>query len=103
MTPRITAEHKVLLSIEIKQDKPGMRVKDGAMIDTQHMKTQVLVEDGETVVVGGIKEMTHQYEVEHVPFLSNIPLLGRLFQHRAKHSATKELLVFITPKILVVS
>ena len=73
----------------------------GAMsIDTKRVKTQVLVENGGTVVIGGIFELTEKDSVAKVPLLGDIPVLGNLFKNRTRSSRKEEILVFITPKII---
>ena len=73
----------------------------GAMsIDTKRVKTQVLVENGGTVVIGGIFELTEKDSVAKVPLLGDIPVVGNLFKNRTRSSRKEEILVFITPKII---
>ena len=69
-------------------------------IDTKRVKTQVLVENGGTVVIGGIFELTEKDSVAKVPLLGDIPVLGNLFKNRTRSSRKEEILVFITPKII---
>ncbi len=102
VTPKITQQHNILLTLEIKQDKIGMSTEQGNAIDTQHIQTQVLVKNGETIVVGGIEETVQRTIIEKVPFLGDIPWIGVLFTHKAVSLDKKELLVFITPSILEV-
>lgn len=100
VTPRITKNHHVMLTLEVKQDKPGVSIESGKVIETQHMKSQVLVGNNETIVVGGIEESKKHNIIEKVPVLGDIPLLGRLFTHKTNAVERKELLIFITPTIL---
>ncbi len=100
VTPRITKNHQVMLSLEVKQDKPGVSIESGKVIETQHMKSQVLVGNNETIVIGGIEETKKHNVIEKVPFLGDIPLFGRLFTHKTNAVEKKELMIFITPIIL---
>lgn len=100
VTPQISDDHKVILTLEINQDKPGLQTTTGVVIDTQHMKTQLRLEDQQTIVVGGIYETVDEHTDDRVPVLSRIPLLGYLFRHKAMQHSRKELLIFITPEIL---
>ena len=98
--PLITDNNKVILTLEVNQDKPGEVTSKGLTIKTEHMKTQLLMDDGETVVVGGIYETIQQDGVDKVPFFSALPIVGNLFIHKIKVNNTHELLIFITPQIL---
>lgn len=98
--PQITTDHKVLLTLSINQDKPGQLTRDGLAINTEHLQTQILVNNKQTIIVGGIYETIQRNTVERVPFFSALPLLGHLFTHRIKASRKHELLIFITPEIL---
>jgi type IV pilus assembly protein PilQ len=100
VTPHMMQNHQVLLSLDIRQDKPGVAMNGAQTIDTQHMQTQVIVQNGETVVVGGIQEKQTQTIIERVPILSDLPLIGKLFMRKALREDNKELLIFITPTIL---
>ena len=100
VTPQITPEGNVILDVDVNKDSVGRNTVAGFAIDTKHVKTQVLVENGGTVVLGGIFTQTERNEVNKVPLLGDIPILGYLFQSRAKSISKTELLVFITPKIV---
>ena len=69
-------------------------------IDTKHIKTQVLVENGGTVVIGGIFEMEETNQENKIPLLGDVPIMGNLFKSRTKESSKREMLVFITPKVI---
>jgi type IV pilus assembly protein PilQ len=69
-------------------------------IDTKHIKTQVLVENGGTVVIGGIFEMEETNQENKIPFLGDVPVMGNLFKSRTRESSKREMLVFITPKVI---
>lgn len=102
VTPQITPNNKVLLKLQVNQDAQG-NVAPGTnvpTIDTRQITTNVLVDNGETVVLGGIYERTKSKSVTRVPFLSDIPLLGELFKHRSMKDERKELLIFVTPRIV---
>jgi type IV pilus assembly protein PilQ len=100
VTPQITPEGNVILDVDVNKDSVGRNTVAGFAIDTKHVKTQVLVENGGTVVLGGIFTQTERNETNKVPLLGDIPYLGYLFQNRAKSINKTELLVFITPKIV---
>ena len=100
VTPQITPEGAILLELDISKDNVGQITPAGFAIDTKHVKTQVLVENGGTVMIGGIYETSEQQDEYKVPFLGDIPVLGFLFKNRRTAQAKQELLVFITPKML---
>ncbi len=100
VTPQITPEGGILLELDISKDNVGQITPAGFAIDTKHIKTQVLVENGGTVMIGGIYETSEQEDEYKVPFFGDIPVLGYLFKNRRKVQAKQELLVFITPKML---
>jgi len=100
VTPQITPEGFVLLDLDVNKDSVGRPTLQGFAIDTKHVRTQVLVENGGTVVIGGIFTQTNQEEINKVPLLGDIPYLGWLFKNRLLSTKKTELLVFITPKIV---
>jgi type IV pilus assembly protein PilQ len=100
VTPQITPEGGIVLDLDISKDNVGQITPAGFAIDTKHIKTQVLVENGGTVMIGGIYETSEQEDEYKVPFLGDIPVLGYLFKNRRQVQAKQELLVFITPKML---
>ncbi|MBI3532323.1 MAG: type IV pilus secretin PilQ [Burkholderiales bacterium] len=100
VTPQITPEGNIILELDIAKDTVGQTTPAGFAIDTKHIQTQVLVENGGTVVIGGIFTMEESDQESKVPVLGDIPGLGNLFKSRAKKSVKKEMLVFITPKMI---
>lgn len=101
VTPQITPGNKIMLALKINQDKVGSRLVQGVpSIDTRELETQILVDDGETVVLGGIYETDHKNHVDRVSFLGALPVVGSLFRHRSIDNSKKELLIFVTPHVL---
>ena len=100
VTPQITPEGNVILDVEVNKDSRGELTAAGPAINTKQVKTQVLVENGGTVVIGGIYTQQERNEINKVPLLGDIPYLGVLFQNRVRTTSKTELLVFITPKIV---
>jgi type IV pilus assembly protein PilQ len=100
VTPRITPEGGIVLELDISKDNVGQVTPAGFAIDTKHIKTQVVVENGGTVMIGGIYETSEQDNDYKVPLLGDMPLLGFLFKNTSRTSSKQELLVFITPKML---
>lgn len=100
VTPQITPEGNVILDVDVNKDSVGQNTAAGFAIDTKHIKTQVLVENGGTVVIGGIFTQTERDDVNKVPLLGDIPVLGYLFKNTTRTNAKTELLVFLTPKIV---
>lgn len=100
VTPQITPEGNIILELDIAKDTVGQSTPAGFAIDTKHIQTQVLVENGGTVVIGGIFTMEEADQESKIPGLGDIPGLGNLFKSRAKKSVKKEMLVFITPKMI---
>jgi type IV pilus secretin PilQ/predicted competence protein len=100
VTPQITPEGGIVLDLDISKDNVGQITPAGFAIDTKHVKTQVLVDNGGTVMIGGIFETSEQDDEYKVPFFGDLPILGYLFKNRRRASAKQELLVFITPKML---
>jgi type IV pilus assembly protein PilQ len=100
VTPQVTPEGNVILDVDVNKDSVGRATAAGFAIDTKHVKTQVLVENGGTVVIGGIFEQTDRDEVSKVPFLGDVPFLGNLFKTRTRSSNKTELLIFLTPKVV---
>lgn len=100
VTPQITPEGDVILDLDVTKDSVGQSTTAGFAINTKHIKTQVLVQNGGTVVIGGIFEMTENDSETKVPFLGDLPYVGNLFKSKGKTSNKQEMLVFITPKVL---
>jgi len=100
VTPQITPDDRVIMDLQIKKDSVG-DIYDGVpSINTREIQTQVLVENGETVVLGGVYEEATNDSTSKVPFLGDLPLIGALFRSTTKRDSKEELLVFITPKII---
>lgn len=100
VTPQITPEGNVILDVDVNKDSVGRSTAAGFAIDTKHVKTQVLVENGGTVVIGGIFEQTDREDVTKVPLLGDVPYLGNLFKTKTNSTSRTELLIFITPKVV---
>ncbi len=106
VTPRITPNHKVILQIKISNDRPGSAPINTALggqafpIDTEEEESEVLVDNKQTIVLGGIYKKTKSHVSNRIPFLSQIPLIGRLFQQNDTNLSTEELLIFLTPHII---
>jgi type IV pilus assembly protein PilQ len=98
--PQITPEGNVILDVDVNKDSVGRNTAAGFAIDTKHVRTQVLVENGGTVVIGGIFTQTERDDVTKVPLLGDIPFMGWLFKTKTRSSSKTELLVFITPKVV---
>ena len=104
VTPQITANNQILLDLNVTQDRPGQAVKAGegeaVAIDTQRLSTQVLVQNKKTLVLGGIYQYTVQKRTESVPFFSELPWIGKLFESHSQNNIKHELLIFVTPNIV---
>ncbi|WP_246172845.1 type IV pilus secretin PilQ [Thermochromatium tepidum] len=101
VTPQITPDDRIIMDLEITKDAPNRSYTvQEPPIDTRSIKTNVLVDNGETVVLGGIFEREKTFSKEQVPWLGDVPVLGRLFKQEARNDNNKELLIFVTPKIL---
>jgi len=100
VTPQITPEGNVILELDINKDTVGQLTPGGFAIDTKHIKTQVLVENGGTVVIGGIFTMQETSNETKVPFFGDLPGIGVLFRSKSVTSNKQEMLVFITPKMI---
>jgi type IV pilus assembly protein PilQ len=104
VTPHITPDNRIILDLVVTQDTRGDTVStstgDAVAIDTQEIQTQVLVENGETIVLGGIFQQTSSDGVNKVPLFGDLPVLGALFRNTTKLEQKRELLIFVTPKII---
>lgn len=100
VTPQITPEGDVILDVHVTKDSRGLPTDAGPAINTKRVRTQVLVENGGTVVIGGIFTQEERTDVNRVPVLGDMPVLGALFRNTERRSARTELLVFITPKVI---
>ena len=105
VTPQITPDNRLVLDLSVTQDRPGKVVKTGTgeavAIDTQRIGTQVLVNNGETVVLGGIFQHSVSNTIDKVPLLGDLPLLGALFRRTYEDVGKSELLIFVTPKVVI--
>ncbi len=100
VTPQITPEGNIILNVDVNKDSVGRSTANGFAIDTKHIQTQVLVENGGTVVIGGIFEQNEREDETKVPFLGDLPGVGNLFKTRTRTANKSELLVFISPKMI---
>ena len=100
VTPQITSDGTVILDLDVSQDTVGNIYVAGVSINKKYIKTRVSVENGGTVVLGGIFEQAEQETTNKVPLLGDIPVVGNLFKTNTRSQSRKELLVFITPKII---
>ncbi len=105
VTPQITPDDRVILDLTVTKDSVGQLVPSATggfvpSIDTRNIQTQVLVKDGQTVVLGGIMETERRDSEKKVPLLGDVPVLGNLFKSKSKTNNRDELLIFITPRIL---
>lgn len=100
VTPQITPDDKIIMDLIINQDSPGENTIAGPTIDTTKLETQVLVPDGQTVVLGGIFSNNIITSKSKVPLLGDVPILGRLFRRDVTSEDKRELLIFITPRIM---
>jgi len=105
VTPQITPDDRVIMDLDVHKDSQGELVAFGAglsapTIDTREVQSQLLVDNGQTVVLGGIYETTQTTQVTRVPFFSDIPIIGNLFKSTNTTDDRSELLIFVTPKIL---
>ncbi|MEH6874462.1 MAG: type IV pilus secretin PilQ, partial [Candidatus Competibacter sp.] len=104
VTPQITPDDRVRMDLKVSKDEQGALVSTATgpqpTIDKREVETQVLVNNGETVVLGGVFEQNRTTNNNKVPLLGDIPLLGYLFQENSKSTTKRELLIFVTPQIL---
>jgi type IV pilus assembly protein PilQ len=100
VTPQITPDGNVVLEVDVSKDSKGEDTRAGFAINTQHVKTNVMVENGGTVVLGGIYQQSQSTSENKVPLLGDLPLVGYLFKSTGRQDSKTELLVFITPKIV---
>ncbi len=104
VTPQVTPDNKIILDLVVTQDTEGKIVPtatgNAVAIDTQRIQTQVLVDNGETIVLGGIYQQQTINTVQKVPFFGDIPYVGVMFRRSLDKTEKKELLIFVTPKIL---
>ena len=100
VTPQVTPDEHVIMDLKVNQDTVGTVFSGVPSINTREVNTQVLVDNGQTVVLGGVHEEVNQSNVNKVPVLGDVPVLGRLFRTDVDSDTKRELLIFVTPKIL---
>jgi type IV pilus assembly protein PilQ len=108
VTPTITDDGRVFLNLNVKKDEVQEYITLAGygsvpILARREINTAVLVEDGQTVVIGGVYEFTDRESVAKVPFLGDIPFLGNLFKQRGRQKDKAELLIFVTPKVMTVA
>ena len=105
VTPQITPDNRIIMTVEVRKDQVGQFVQLGGgfqvpSIDTRNVTTQIAVNNGDTAVIGGIYEETLRNEVDKVPFLGDLPVMGYLFKTTTKSTEKTELLIFLTPRVV---
>lgn len=100
VTPQITPEGSVIMTVKVSRDNAAELLPSGVAIDTRRVETQVLVENGGTVVIGGIYEQVERDRVNKVPFLGDLPFVGYAFKNNERVNDRNELLVFLTPRVV---
>jgi type IV pilus assembly protein PilQ len=105
VTPQITPDNRIIMTVEVRKDQVGQYVQLGGgfqvpSIDTRNVMTQIAVNNGDTAVIGGIYEEILRNEVDKVPFLGDLPVMGYLFKTTTKSSEKTELLIFLTPRVV---
>ncbi len=107
VTPTITNDGRVFLNMNVKKDEVEDFVEAAIgsvpLINKREVNTAVLIEDGQTVVIGGVYEFRDRSDIQKVPLLGDIPFLGNLFKKKGKNRDKAELLIFVTPKVLQVA
>ena len=100
VTPQITPEGNIIMDLDITRDNRGDITPWGISVNTRHVQTQVLVENGGTVAIGGVFEMEETNTENKVPVLGDVPVVGNLFKSQTKEAEKRELLIFVTPKVV---
>lgn len=102
VTPQITPDDRIIMDLKVNKDSPdyARSILGQPPINTQNVATQVLVDNGETIVLGGVYEQNKQHQINKVPFFADLPLVGALFRNKYQKDEKSELLIFVTPKIL---
>jgi type IV pilus assembly protein PilQ len=105
VTPQITPDNRIIMTVEVRKDSVGQMVNLGGgfqvpSIDTRNVTTQIAVNNGDTAVIGGIYEETVNNTIDKVPFLGDVPILGYLFKTTGRTSEKQELLIFLTPRVI---
>ena len=100
VTPQITPDNRIIMDLQVNQDEVGQIFNGIPSINTNEVATQVLVDNGQTIVLGGIFRDTNTQAVDKTPFLGDLPYVGRLFRRTTESQDKSELLIFITPRII---
>lgn len=100
VTPQITPDGNVILDVDVNKDTVGEETRAGFAINTKHVKTQVLVDNGGTVVIGGIFQQTERSTIQKIPMFGDIPVIGNLFKTTNINNEKTELLIFLTPRVI---
>ena len=100
MTPQITPDGNIILTVDVAKDSRGEPAGGNFAINTKHVKTSVQVENGGTVVLGGIFSQNEINATNKVPFFGDLPVLGHLFRNTSRVNDRSELLIFITPRVV---
>ncbi len=101
VTPQITPNNKISMNLTVNQDTPGSAQPNGQVaINTTSMTTNILVDDGETIVLGGIFQLSDSFTTNYIPYLSDLPIVGQVFRNTTKVINRTEILFFITPRIV---
>ena len=100
VTPQITPDDNIIMDLKVSKDNVGEIFFGVPSVDTRNVRTRVLVENGETLVLGGIYEQERGKQTERIPFFGSLPGVGWLFKTESKTDQKQELLIFVTPKII---
>src|SRR5690606_2989432 len=102
VVPQITPDNRIIMEVTVKKDEPDFanQVNGEPTIRKNEVNAKVLVNDGETIVIGGVFSNTQRKQVEKVPFLGDVPFVGRLFRRDFVQDEKSELLIFLTPRIM---
>ena len=100
VTPQITPDDRIIMDLAVNRDSVGQIFSGIPSVDTNELTTQVLVDNGETVVLGGIYEANNREDRTSVPFFGDLPYVGRLFKREQNNTDKQELLIFVTPRII---
>jgi type IV pilus assembly protein PilQ len=100
VTPQITPDNRIIMDLKVSKDNVGVVFNNIPSINTRNVETQVLVDNGETLVLGGIYEQERGKETDRVPFFGDLPGLGWLFKTERNVNKKSEMLIFVTPKII---
>ena len=100
VTPQITPDERIIMDLKVNQDTVGQIFNGVPSINTTEITTQVLVDNGQTIVLGGIFQTDKNFSTTKTPFLGDLPYVGRLFKRTIQRDDKQELLIFITPRII---